>query len=295
MSSRCSVCAIIVTYNRVDKLKYTMQRYLETSVWKILVIDNASTDLTSSYLSEVESNVPDRVEVLRLNENCGGAGGFHYGLAYAKKYLDCDWLVLSDDDSYPAKDVFCRFTGVDGPYPGESQIVAARVLFPTGEPCPMNRPMEVPNFSLIAKNFLLWRSLLASDDSLGAAESRRPVLASSFVGMFIPLKALRITEVMPAREYFLYWDDISFGLDMRSAGVGTLFCPDLVFYHDCPRRPGKMSGMRFYYYVRNGFRTIQLMPAVIRYPAYCLKAVTWLLQAVRQGSIRSYMRALRDV
>lgn len=295
MSLKCSVSAIVVTHNRVDKLKYTVQRYLETSVRKIVIVDNASSDWTPSYLRELEREMPDRVAVLSLTENCGGAGGFYHGLAYAKRCLECDWLVLSDDDSYPAGDAIARFSGCDKPGPNDEKIVAAKVLFPTGDLCPMNRPMEDPTITMVTKNLLSGKSLLAVPDSLDSDAISRPVMASSFVGMFIPLKALRATGVMPSKDYFLYWDDISFCLDMRAVGFGVVFRPDLIFYHDCPRRSGEISGIRFYYFVRNGFRTIKKMPALIRYPAFWVKGMTWLLQAVRQGSIRSYIRALRDV
>lgn len=47
----------------------------------IVVVDNASTDGSSSFLTNQH---PD-VHLISLAENLGGAGGFHVGLKYAKK------------------------------------------------------------------------------------------------------------------------------------------------------------------------------------------------------------------
>lgn len=295
MNSGVSIGAIVVTHNRAEKLKITLQRYLESAIQKIVVVDNASMDVTPAYLAELEAIEPDRVVVLGLAKNCGGAGGFYHGLEYAKNNLNCDWLVLSDDDSYPAKNAIASFQKSDAARSTDTNIVAAQVLFPNGDLCAMNKPMEYPDTFSVLKNLFSGRSLLAVPDSSWGGESPRSVMASSFVGMFVSLSSLRASGVMPDKNYFLYWDDISFCMDMRNAGFNIVYYPDLIFYHDCPRRSGKITGTRFYYFVRNGFRTIGRMPVSLRYPAFFLKGLVWLWQSLRQGSIRYYFRALRDI
>ena len=92
------VCAVIVTYNRKALLKECLEAVLAQTrpPDHVLVVDNASTDGTAEMLRE---EFP-QVEVLRLPENQGGAGGFHEGMkrAYEEGF---DWLWLMDDDTIP--------------------------------------------------------------------------------------------------------------------------------------------------------------------------------------------------
>ncbi|MCX2794487.1 hypothetical protein SAMN05660479_00768 [Microbulbifer thermotolerans] len=294
MTDICSIVAVVVTHNRIDKLKKTLQCYLKSPIQKVLVVDNASTDSTALYLKELECLESDRISVLSLEKNVGGAGGYYYGLEYVKNNWVCQWVVLSDDDSYPDINAIDRFQSSEMINSNYKQIIAAKVLFPDGQACPMNRPMANPTLSLLLRNFIARDSLLALSDPSCEGDRLKPVMASSFVGMFIPLEALKNSEVMPCKEYFLYWDDISFCLDMRAEGIMVNYCEELIFYHDCPRRSGKISGTRFYYFVRNGLKTIKKFPALIRYPALAIKGASWFLQSIRQRSFKIYLRALRD-
>lgn len=96
-----TIAAVIVTFNRCDKLRRVMDALLQQSVQpdRIFVIDNASTDETEGYLKDLQAQVP-RVQHVRLPNNIGGAGGFYEGtkLAYEEGY---DYIWLSDDDAYP--------------------------------------------------------------------------------------------------------------------------------------------------------------------------------------------------
>ena len=101
---------VLVTYNRLNKLKKTLQCYDE-QIYKpsyILVVNNNSTDGTKDYLEEwlkTESNYSKYV----FNEefNSGGSGGFYKGQIEAVK-LDADWIYLSDDDAYPNRDALLQ-------------------------------------------------------------------------------------------------------------------------------------------------------------------------------------------
>jgi GT2 family glycosyltransferase len=63
-------------------------------------VDNASTDDTEGYLNDQGFVDHDRVHYFRLEENLGGAGGFHHGLEYAMSH-DWQWFWLMDDDAEP--------------------------------------------------------------------------------------------------------------------------------------------------------------------------------------------------
>ena len=123
VAGRESVVAVVVTYNRKNLLLECLGGLARQSrpVDGLVLVDNASTDGTPTLL--FEQGLVDRLPedpfpaiqefrtrpkllgglptiVLRMNENTGGAGGFHEGLRRA--YIEgADWIWLMDDDIEP--------------------------------------------------------------------------------------------------------------------------------------------------------------------------------------------------
>ena len=75
--------AVVVTYNRLDKLKKALksfedQQYLPAYV---IVVNNASTDTTAQYLQQwQEKDVGFEKIILTMKSNTGGSGGFYAGI-----------------------------------------------------------------------------------------------------------------------------------------------------------------------------------------------------------------------
>lgn len=74
------ILAIVVTHNRLPRLRHCLARLRAESLDAILVVDCASTDGTAEWLAGLRD---PRIAVLRLAENRGGAGGFAAGMAAA--------------------------------------------------------------------------------------------------------------------------------------------------------------------------------------------------------------------
>jgi len=84
---------VIVTWNRLEMLKHCVasaRRALPDAV--LLAVDNASTDGTSEWLAEQQG-----IEILKLPQNSGGAGGFAAGMQWAYD-RGADWVWVMDDD-----------------------------------------------------------------------------------------------------------------------------------------------------------------------------------------------------
>ena len=94
-----TVCAIVVTFNREDMLRECLGALLAQSrPCSILVVDNASSDGTREMLAS--SFTDERISVLSLCGNLGGAGGFAAGIARATEQR-MQWMWLMDDDACP--------------------------------------------------------------------------------------------------------------------------------------------------------------------------------------------------
>ena len=126
-----NVVAVCVTFNRLDKLKNTIDAFDSQTVpiTELVVVDNASTDSTKEFLSTwVKQTGKYRKKVITLDKNYGGSGGFYAGMEYAGTVEDCDWVYLGDDDAYldsKGIEIFQNFEKLDYPKTG---LVAGKVL-----------------------------------------------------------------------------------------------------------------------------------------------------------------------
>ena len=94
---------IIVTYNRLDKLKTTLDKFDKQTLKPkyVMVVDNAITDMTGEYLSQWYNDDKDYEKYIVTNAtNEGGSGGFYAGLKNAMQ-KKADWIWVSDDDAFP--------------------------------------------------------------------------------------------------------------------------------------------------------------------------------------------------
>lgn len=96
------IYAVVVTFNRkkllIDCL--TALGNQTQPIDKIIIVDNASTDGTVELLKHRGFLDKDNIELLVMQENEGGAGGFSVGLEYA--FDGCaDWVWMMDDDAEP--------------------------------------------------------------------------------------------------------------------------------------------------------------------------------------------------
>lgn len=106
------VTVVLVTFNRLEKLKIALSCYEKQTykIEKIIIVDNCSTDGTIDFLKKwLDSKTNFDKEVVYLSENTGGAGGFGAGMEHAlnlvnSMQLKTDWILVSDDDAFPNDD-----------------------------------------------------------------------------------------------------------------------------------------------------------------------------------------------
>ena len=102
------IFVVLVTYNRLEKLKIALNSYEVQSrkPTHIIVVNNNSSDGTSEFLKEWElSSTLSKHTVINTGKNLGGAGGFYIGMKKAIE-LGADWIWVADDDAYPDNNAF---------------------------------------------------------------------------------------------------------------------------------------------------------------------------------------------
>lgn len=221
------VAAVIVTYNRADKLVRVLEALDKQTRApdRIYVIDNASTDNTATLMKERQG---DTLRHLRLARNMGGAGGFNAGVkaAFADGF---DLMWISDDDAYPEPDALEKL--IDGLAEFETatgykpSFACSAVRWTDGSWCEMNTPGPVwdwPRFYSADMPYFLVRSC-------------------SFVSVLIPRWAVR-AHGFPIRDYFIWYDDAEYTQRLAKSYPG-IFVPDSLVIHDVGVNHGVNYGM----------------------------------------------------
>lgn len=248
------IAAVIVTFNRLEKLKKALSAYEAqvTPVDDLIVVDNCSTDGTDLFLKDWKnaSGVSKR-HVVYMEENLGGAGGFHDGCEYAMT-LNPDWVFVADDDAYPDNELISRFktfvekNGADG-----ISAICGSVLDVNGNIAMHHRRTITVEYLLRCR---FHYSVLADYQKECFAINQ-----FSYVGTFMKVSSLRRVGLCN-REFFIYFDDGEHSLRMSKDGE-ILCVPQLRIIHDDgfsteKKNNGNNSPLwRSYYQIRNSIYT----------------------------------------
>lgn len=291
------IAAIVVTYQRLEKLKDTVLRLLAEPLDHILVFDNASTDGTVEWLS----GIGDPRLILRHSaRNLGGAGGFSEALREVRDVVDSDWVVVMDDDGRPAPGAIAAFRGMDK---AGWDAIGAAVFHPDGRICEMNRPYRNPFWRKAEFGRTLSgkgrRGFHLPDDAYAPGAAMREVDMTSFVGFFLSRDALRRAG-LPDPRLFVYGDDQLYTLTMRRRGLRIGFAPAIRFEHDTEAVQAA-SGVvlrplwKVYYMYRNALIAYRVAAGPLFWPLVPLLTMKWHRKARDYGADAAQFRKILKV
>ena len=236
-----NITALIVTYNRLNKLKKTVQATLALPFKSVIVVDNASTDGTMEWL---RTNCDKRLIVLPCNENTGGAGGFKYGSEWIVNNIETDWVLFYDDDAYPQADFFKR---IQVELLTEKTVYACNVIDTHGTRCGMNIPWKkYPSSMLDNINYLV-----NSNGFIADGTKNDQIISVSFVGMLISKINLEKYYHFIDESLFIYFDDVYFSYHLHMNDIKMEYLMNLSVIHDVSQNTGYMAHWKVYYLIRN--------------------------------------------
>jgi len=205
-----SIAAVVVTFNRKVLLVECLRALLAQTrpLERILVVDNASSDGTAELLRAEGLIDAPTVRYIRLEQNTGGAGGFHAGMkaAYDEGH---DWLWLMDDDAEAAPDALAQMA----PYFGRDDVSALAPMVTDAawgdEYVEPHRGMRLDG-TMTGVVRVLAPSETAGRDTL-------EITHCSFVG---PLFARRTIDAvgLPIADFFIHYDDYEYVQRARKVG-----------------------------------------------------------------------------
>lgn len=180
------IAAVVVTYNRKDMLANCIAHICAQRIaCDILVVDNASTDDTQSFLAGLAD---PRISYRNTGRNLGGAGGFNFGLRWAVED-GYDYVWLMDDDCLPEPDALLELVYADAALQGEYGWLSSRAIWVDGSLCQMNLQRKNP-----------YQDITYLD------APRIPAQMASFVSLFLQAATIR-KYGLPIAQFFIWGDD----------------------------------------------------------------------------------------
>jgi GT2 family glycosyltransferase len=294
-----TVQAIIVTWNKkADVLRLLAQLrdidYPENKL-SLLVVDNNSTDGT---VHAITSDYPS-VKLITHCKNLGGAGGFNAGMRWTiENRPEAEYIWLLDNDIQVDSNALAALVAAMTAHPGAA-ICGSRIM-----------NIDNRNELIEAGAFIDYHS--------GEIRCNRPdkksfrdsstafkvdyVAACSLLARVSHVKKMGIWR----EEFFIYWDDMEWGMRFNRAGYDVLASNASIVYHPSwvQRVTDYSAVWRNYYRTRNSLwvfnnycgdieRRLLLCRMIYRFMRYaasnCLISQTGLSRAYTSGIAHFFM------
>jgi GT2 family glycosyltransferase len=182
-------------------------------VAEIIVVDNASTDGTAAM---VRADFPE-VTLRVLEENRGGAGGFHEGMKLAAA-RDVEWIWVMDDDAEPNSDALEQLFSSGHHRKEETAGLASLRVNPDGT---------------VQKGSVGWYApFRMTYDRVAETENGVEEIGyATFVGLMVRAQAVRDVG-LPDADFFIRCDDNEYVLRLSNWGPVYLVWDSHVVHHD---------------------------------------------------------------
>lgn len=286
--TRETVAIVVVTYNRADLLARMLDGLarLDRPADAVIVVDNASSDHTPQVLADAPLA---NLEVLRSEENLGGAGGFHHGVreAYARGF---DRIWLMDDDVVPAPDCLTVLMGQDADcLMAVREDTAGRLVEKAATRFDLHNPLAIrPKTGMVETDY----------GSRARMPERVEVENVAFEGFMVRRRV--VTAIgLPDPSYFIFYDDVDFALRARRAGFRIWAVRDAVLVRQLDfDQQHDLGGWKGYFMYRNLF-VVHLRYGenrLVRLKPWLITAVVVALSPLRGGRAEAgnVIRAMRD-
>ena len=183
------VCAVVVTYNRLELLKQCVEALRGQSAGcDILIVDNASTDGTAQWAAGQQD-----CRYRNTGSNLGGAGGFNRGMRWAVE-AGYAFVWVMDDDTLPEPQALEKLLEADRALGGNYGWLSSVALWTDGGECKMNRQK-------LKKSYYDYSPFL----KYGLVQAEQ----ATFVSLFLRSDVIRRFG-LPITEFFIWGDDLEF-------------------------------------------------------------------------------------
>lgn len=236
------VAAVVVTRDRPQLLQEVIAALLQQSsqLGKIVIVDNASGAPTQELLQNIQNPL---FEILRLETNTGGTGGFTHGLSHAMAAADIDYFWLMDDDAVPDQYALEKLLEQGNKLPSSNKFGAlCSAVIEFGEYAVLHRRLfDASTLRETTIPVHCYQQVMVEIDT------------GSFVSFLVSREAL-VTAGLPNIDFFLAYDDTEYSLRLKKYGFSLWLIPDSIINHKRPKTGRLRSspyGVKHYFNLRN--------------------------------------------
>lgn len=232
-----NLAIIIPVYNQlfytkqiIESIKKERENTKEIDTIIVFVVNNASTDDTSSFLSSEEyksSNPKLILSYFNCNDNLGYGGGTNVGIKLTQeKYVDCDFLILNND-MILLKD--CIDNLVRTAYSRDDiGIVGGKLLFPD----------SLLQHGGAFLNVFGWGQHIGAgqrDDLYLDVTEPKEMEYCTGACLFLKGETINILLEKEGRifdeQFFMYFDEVDLSYTLRKYGYKTFYTPFAKMIH----------------------------------------------------------------
>lgn len=285
---------VVVTYNRLDKLKETLSCYEKQTYQPhcILVVNNSSTDGTKEFLTNEwrKSNTGYKKVIVNCDTNIGGAGGFALGMEKIQEY-DSDFVFIADDDAFAAHNCFELLVNYYDNYDKKEEIGAVCTsVINCGEFATGHR-------RIVKKGLFTIKEESVSDESYNLESFEFDQV--SFVGAMFKTSVVKQIGV-PISEYFIQYDDIEYSTRVRNSGYKMVCVPKSRMDHNTGAENIVFS-WKNYYSARNRMHFAKRYFSKVNYYFYYMdfwirncSIISLILKKRTLAEVRMFKKAIQD-
>lgn len=244
MNANPKTAIVIVNWNKkTDTLNLLNSlKTLNYNNYKILVVDNSSSD---GSVEAIKNQFP-HAELLVNSENLGGTGGFNSGIRRVLKEGGYKYIWLLDNDAEvednSLNELIIAMEHDDDIGLAGSRIVDAR-----------RRDITVEAGALIESEMIGVRPLYRNVTNLKLDTQTADVDYVAVCSAIVRTSALEKVGLMDER-YFIFWDDMDWGLIFKRNGFKVVCAVNSVAYHEAfTEKRGLL--VDYYYGNRNSLLT----------------------------------------
>ncbi len=218
--------AILINYNGFLDTKNCVKSLLNQSnkLYKIIIVDNCSPDNSYDDLVKEYDKV-EEVIVLKSEKNAGFSYGNNFGMKYALDNFDFDFFMLINNDTISDKEVNKEFIDYyNNKFNEKLGILTGKIYYYYDKNLIWSAGGYVNRTRALGKHFGM------DEMDLGQYDGEKEIDFATGCLWFFHKNLVNEIGFMP-EEYFMYFEDVDYCLNLKNKGGKIIYLPQVKIWH----------------------------------------------------------------